>query len=331
MKEPAADEKLEEVPISKTQSKELSAKKRTDDKKTQEKVLKEVEAVSLNRAIEERIVSKQESLERLAQDVVAAQVQAVEAVKQHTKKLYKALDELSDADDKSMWVEINAASEARDKALNNASTTAANIKANIEELKAVVADGRADMLTAQNSSLLQAEEAISRVLYQIQTAETEVAKALGESKVVNEYKDIIEKGKEQFKKELEAILPDVKLGQQVNEENLNILIAHAYRRVEHLQRQLAKQAVTEQNRVQKAMENQKEEDSKIADTQVSIELANQQREQEIAHQKGINDLKEELELELRQQLQGKQPLTTTTFRKSCLPSRKRWIANMNLI
>ncbi|XP_076308223.1 MICOS complex subunit Mic60-like isoform X1 [Tachypleus tridentatus] len=201
-----------------------------------------------------------------------------------------------------MWVEINAASEARDKALNNASTTAANIKANIEELKAIVADGRADMLTAQNSSLLQAEEAISRVLYQIQTAETEVAKALGESKVVNEYKDIIEKGKEQFKKELEAILPDVKLGQQVNEENLNILIAHAYRRVEHLQRQLAKQAVTEQNRVQKAMENQKEEDSKIADTQVSIELANQQREQEIAHQKGINDLKEELELELRQQL-----------------------------
>ncbi|XP_022235462.1 MICOS complex subunit MIC60-1-like, partial [Limulus polyphemus] len=216
MKEPAADEKLEEIPVSKAQTQELSAKKRTDDKKAaQEKVLQEAEVtVSLNRALEERIVSRKESLERLARDAIAAQLLAVEAVKQHTQKLYKALDEPSDAEDKSMWVEINATSEARDKALNNASTTAADVKVNIEELKAAVADGQANKLTAQNPSLLPAEEAISRILYQIQTAETEVAKALGESNVVSEYKDIIEKGKEQFKKELEAILPDVKLGEK---------------------------------------------------------------------------------------------------------------------
>ncbi|XP_013785078.1 MICOS complex subunit MIC60-like [Limulus polyphemus] len=132
-----------------------------------------------------------------------------------------------------------------------------------------------------------------------------MARALGEARVVNEYKDIIEKGKEKFKKELEAALPDVKLGekgQKLTEEELNFLIAHAHRRVEQLQRRLAKQMVTEQERIQKAMEKQQEEDSKVTDARVSVELANQQRELEISYQKDVNNLKEEFEHELRQQL-----------------------------
>ena len=100
---------------------------------------------------------------------------------------------------------------------------------------------------------------------------------------MSEYRDLVKKGREQFRKELEGIMPEVQIkkrigkslkclrcflvvinhlteetgdinimvfilgfcsaGGRMTEEELNSLIAHAHRRIDQLQKQLAEQQV----------------------------------------------------------------------------------------
>ena len=41
----------------------------------------------------------------------------------------------------------------------------------------------------------------------------QLSKAESEARVMQEYRDLVKKGRDQFKKELESITPDIKLGQ----------------------------------------------------------------------------------------------------------------------
>ena len=108
-------------------------------------------------------------------------------------------------------------------------------------------------------------------------------KARSEGKLMSEYRDLVKKGREQFRKELEGIMPEIQIkkrkgkslkclrcflvvinhlteetgdinimvyilgfcsaGGRMTEEELNSLIAHAHRRIDQLQKQLAEQQV----------------------------------------------------------------------------------------
>lgn len=57
----------------------------------------------------------------------------------------------------------------------------------------------------------------------------------------------------------------------MTETELNSLIAHAHRRIDQLQKLLAEQQVMEQQRIEKSLERQKEEDSKLAEEMLSRE------------------------------------------------------------
>lgn len=51
---------------------------------------------------------------------------------------------------------------------------------------------------------------------------------------------------------------------QLTEEELNSLIAHAYRRIEQLQKQLVSNQEAEQERLNQALQRQREEDDRLA-------------------------------------------------------------------
>ena len=61
------------------------------------------------------------------------------------------------------------------------------------------------------------------------------------------------------------------LGKKLTEDGLNSLIAHAHRRIEQLQKQLAEQIALEQIRIQQSMEQQRKEDEKLTEQRVSDE------------------------------------------------------------
>ena len=54
-----------------------------------------------------------------------------------------------------------------------------------------------------------------------------------EAQLVEDYRNLVEESRQQFQKEIEAILPERKIGKTgggtLSEEDLNIFLTHAYR------------------------------------------------------------------------------------------------------
>ena len=68
-------------------------------------------------------------------------------------------------------------------------------------------------------------------------------------------------------------------GGKMSEDELNSLIAHAHRRIEQLQRQLAEQHTLERQRGLESLDRQRTEDERLADDHLSFER--QQWEEEV--------------------------------------------------
>ena len=85
-----------------------------------------------------------------------------------------------------------------------------------------------------------------------------------------------------------SIMPDVKLGEQsgkLTEDELNMFITHAYRKVLFLQQELAKQQTLEQERFKKALEKQRLETQMVATEKIESELERQKRDLELEHER----------------------------------------------
>jgi len=124
-------------------------------------------------------------------------------------------------------------------------------------------------------------------------------------KVMEEYRDLVEAGRQQFHKEMASIMPDVKLGEKngkLNEEELNMFITHAYKKVLHLQQELARQQTLEQERFKKALEKQRVDIQLGASDKMEAELARQGKELVVEHEARMNIIKEEVERDIRSQL-----------------------------
>ena len=116
----------------------------------------------------------------------------------------------------------------------------------IDSLRKIINDGRSNPNTANNPLLLNAVETANKFGLQLDELNSLVQKSRNESRVLNQYKDLIDKSRQQFSLELKAILPEVDLNAKDNklsEDELNALIAHAHLRVDQLRRQLTEQQV----------------------------------------------------------------------------------------
>merc|ERR1719445_2266668 len=165
--------------------------------------------------------------------------------------------------------------------------------------------GRRNKVTSTNPKLLVAEEEANRAIYILDQAKSRRASVETEAKIMEEYRDLVEAGREQFHKEMASIMPDVKLGEKngkLSEEELNMFITHAYKKVLHLQQELARQQTLEQEKFKKALEKQKMDIHLGVSEKMESELSNQAKELALEQEKKINSLKEELEKDIRAQL-----------------------------
>ena len=121
----------------------------------------------------------------------------------------KKTDLLKQADDK-----LSDAKEAVNKAIDK--IEAANKDANLKE----------------TGNLKQVDTKANNAIKDLKNAVSSLDNAQKEAKLVEEYRNLVEEGRQQFQKEIEAILPEKKLGKSgaaLTEEDLNIFMTHAYR------------------------------------------------------------------------------------------------------
>ncbi|KAL5021900.1 hypothetical protein ScPMuIL_001055 [Solemya velum] len=253
-------------------------------------------------------------LENLVQDCVdkshsafSIQDKLIETTKKHTDLLKKAMDDTSEILDKdSQWEAVSEAFQDRQYTAEQAQNKLVDLRENLEKLRSVIDEGKSNPITKRNKAILTAQEQFNKTSKEMGKITSQVAKSESQAKVMLKYKDLIQKGRKQFQQELESIMPEVKLGdkrgKKLTEDELNSLIAHAHRRIEQLQKQLAEQAVLEQNRLQEAMENQRQEDEKLTDERVAQVTQDLMNEIDVVKQRWDADSRVQFESDLRHHL-----------------------------
>ena len=218
------------------------------------------------------------------EDVVKAAVEdfsvAAGAVSNHVSIMEKVLESNVSVKDETAWNEMFAA--ARNKSDKNKFAELSNKKAlgAIANVTESVKAGRNNKITATNPKLIAAEEAVNKASYQLDQARVKISSIQNEAKIMENYRDIVEAGRQEFQKEIASIMPDVKLGEQnskLTEEELNMFITHAYKKVLFLQQELAKTQTVEQERFRKALEKQRLDTTSLAVEQLEAELEKQVR------------------------------------------------------
>lgn len=271
----------------------------------------------LNFALEQSLREAQAEVERHTKDAVVAQLAAKEAAQAYAQKLYRAIDEARDDEDQYMWEEALQAKEAKLAAVHKAAVKSEQAWKSLENLRNAVKKGQENKETQNNLALSPADHAATVARDQLRSAESESKPAKEAAKTASDYKDAVEKARLHFQKEIEALLPEAKFteGQRLSEDELNLLLAHAHRKIDNLTKAHVKMQVTEheraqvfqrqQERINRDLERQRAEldamlEVKLVKQQEAFEqeLQQQLRRQVAAHTEHLREALEEQRVDL---------------------------------
>lgn len=239
---------------------------------------------------------------------IGAQEAALQAIVQHTHKLKEAMEaEVPPAEKSAQWKDLEAALSDRTCAVNDA--TAALFKANeaLDSLKSVIDDSKGLKVTAARPLVLAAEENLHNMVVDLDKVVTKVQSAESEAKIVSQYSELVNEAKLQFQREVSSLTPEIQanwksLTGKLTADDLNALIAHAHRRIDQLNRELAEQRVREQIHIDAALEQQKLEDQKSLEKAVNTTLQHVREEARLDQERKLAELREVMEAEMRTQL-----------------------------
>lgn len=258
-----------------------------------------------NTALESKLQELMNVCKTGLQEASEIQNEVISAVKKHAQALRTAMDDKTDILNKEgQWQAVTEAFQKREVVTDNAKKVMDSLRSEKEKLKSMVEEARNNKSTKSNKILNQAQEAYNTVSNKLNAIESAIAKSESENRGLVKFNDLVEEGKKKFQKELESLMPDVKpgKGKKLSEEELNSLIAHAHRRIEQLQHQLANHLALEKERIQEALEMQRKADESVCDRRIEDEAQKIKNNVDLEKQKWGEEARLQFEVELRQQL-----------------------------
>ncbi|XP_061107076.1 MICOS complex subunit MIC60 isoform X3 [Conger conger] len=260
---------------------------------------------SLSASLEEALGSSAE----VTLKALAAQNAAIEAINVHTQRLKDAMeDEEASPDKKAMqWRVLEDALKERSKTVDEAADALQTARTELEKLRGVIDHGKKANLSSARAQILAAEENLHNMLVDLDNMVNKVTTAQGEAKILSQYNELVTEAKTQFQKELDSITPEIQSGWKgltgkLSADDLNSLIAHAHRRIDQLNRELAEQRVREQIHIESALEQQKLENKKALEVAVATALEHNREEMRLEQQRKVEEVRGVMEAEMRTQL-----------------------------
>lgn len=254
-----------------------------------------------NKQLENRLMTALRAAENQVQTATEAKLQTLRAINDHANLLKKTVDAGPNAE----WEKVTQALQKCESLSAVDTRTEAEGRNQIDVLRTVIIDGKSDAVTLSNPLLLNALESANKFQHQLDELNILVHKARQESTILNQYKELIERSRQQFALEVKSVLPAVDIdakGKNLNEEELNALIAHAHLRVDQLRRQLAEQQIREEQHIAKAIEDQRIADEKIAQEKLNIEMERVKAQKELEVEKQVLSTRSSWEEELEARL-----------------------------
>lgn len=250
-----------------------------------------------------RFVDLEKDIEVAAQIAVKEYANAIKILNEYTEDVKTVVDRAIEQSDHSVWSVLKNKTAARDTAVECAERTAQAAKAHIDKLEKHI---RSVGQSVAAEAIERTQRNILVITDQLNKSKDTLYNAKDSAKLSEKYWKKVEEARNYFVDQIQTLFPGVDLSAknlQLNKDDIDLFILHAYSHVLAYQKELQKLNTEGEVRLRRALDALRGEDQvEATNRQLDYLLEKEKQTLSIENQKKIMKIQAEQEGKLRKQL-----------------------------